>query len=79
MEHGYGQGRAECFPAKAGIQTGLPPSREYKGKAGPTIKPPRPYTNALSNNANIRAQALSAWTGLYTFESGGHQPCMVPA
>jgi hypothetical protein len=26
---GYG-GKQDCFPAKAGIQTGLPPSRENK-------------------------------------------------
>jgi hypothetical protein len=26
--------KEDCFPAKAGIQTGLPPSRENKGRGG---------------------------------------------
>jgi hypothetical protein len=37
------------------------------------------YASELLNSANMRLQAFSAWSWLYTWESGGHQPCMVPA
>ena len=40
---------------------------------------PSPYAKVVSNRASSRLQARSACASLYTAESGGHQPCRVPA
>ena len=38
-----------------------------------------PQARAVSNSASSRLQARSACASWYTAESGGHQPCRVPA
>ena len=40
---------------------------------------PSAHARVVSNRASSRLQARSACASLYTAESGGHQPCRVPA
>ena len=49
------------------------------GVVDPVRGTPSAHARAVSNRASNRLQARSACASLYTDESGGHQPCRVPA
>ena len=83
-QHGGAAGRAQKRSTVHGAHDSTVLLRHRSGAAGPSGgvpsgAVPSAQARAVSNSASSRLHARSACASWYTAESGGHQPCSVPA